>query len=535
MSEATPDDRSGSASPPGLPGDAERSDALDGQLQQLATRLARWVESQLSLAVDDRRAELGLLRTELLEAVDARLADRGAGSGPAGDDGARRLDAFEQRVKAAMGRLTDSFETRLADTIARREHESAVLRSSLGERIERLEQGDASAGESVAALRLSTRAAAERIEALEQQAKAAVARLEQSVEARLGALAAQMTVASDNVAAAHAEAGAGPARTELLEQRVRSAMGRLAESVETRLTEAGEGRKAELAILRSELEDAMARQVREARAEIGSTVADAHRRFVVSVDALNERMAAATREWASVKATLARLETLPDAVASDGRRIEAIEAHTRRTDAHLDVLVDAKLAAASARHQAEVASARDELAVSLDAGMSGIRADVARALGEGRAEVAAGARRIDAALDAIDRSRRDAEERLVHAVGVRLDELDKAAAEVAAGRAEAAAALAALDRRTDEAEDRVRRQVEGLAVQVAGLVRTATAEGGVLAPLRSDIRLLQDRVAELAESVAELRPRRRADAPKAPATRGPTPAEKRSAARRQPQ
>ncbi|MGI8983371.1 MAG: hypothetical protein ACR2HM_02370 [Acidimicrobiales bacterium] len=569
MNEATPEDRSGSPSLSGQPGEAERSEALEDQLKQLTARLARWVESQLARAVDDRRGELGVLRTELLEAFDSRLADRTAGPGPAGDEVAARVDAFERRVKVAMGRLTDSVEARLADTLAAREAELEALRSSFGDRLDRLEQGDNSAGESVAALRLSTRAAAERIEALEQQAKAAVARLEQSVEARLEALAAQVRVASDGVAAAQAEAGAGPARSELLEQRVRSAMGRLAESVEARLSEAVEGRQAELATLRSEVDDAMARHVREARAEIGSTVADAHRRFVVSVDALNERMAAVTRESASAKATLARIETLPEAVASDGRRIESIEAHTRRTDARLEALVDTKLAELAARGQAEVAGARDELAASVDTRLADIWAEVALALGDGRAEVAAGAGRIDAALAAVDRSRRDAEERLAHAMQVRLDELDKAAAEVVAGRAEVAAAVAALDRRTDEAidkaaaevaagradvaaavvaldrrtdeaEDRVRRQVEDLAVQVAGLVRTATAEGGVLAPVRSDIRLLQDRVAELVETVAELRPRRKADAPASkPKARKAAPAKKapakRSAARRQDQ
>ena len=578
-------------------GEVDRLEALEEQVRQLATRLAGWVETQLAQAVDTRRAEMRGLRSEILSSVDARLA---VTSQPRGaDDVAARVEGFEQRVKAAMGRLTDSVETRLAETTAARESELAALRSALVDRLDRLERDEAAAGESLAALRLTSRAAAERTEALEQQVRAAVSRLEKSLEARVDGLVLQVAAANDGVVALQAEADAGPARAELLEQRVRSAMGRLAESVEARLGEVVAARPAELAGVRTELERALAlqatelrteietvaaatrarasqvqerldaveqlhrdadqrfatlvdaklveivdrrrtemaalrrdleeavtQQVREARTEIGTAVADAHRRFVVSVDELDERMARVTEEATAAQAAVARVEALPDEVASDGRRIEALEEHTRRTDARLGELVNAKLDELAAERMREMADVRDQLRASVDAHLADTRAEVAFTLAEGRTEVAAGTKRMEEAVGHVEALGARADQ----AVQARLDELEKAAGEVADGRVEVAAAvadldrraaetreeaataIAALDRRADETEDRVRRQVDDLAAQVAALVRTASSEGGVLAPLRSDIRMLQAQVSELSESITELRPRRKAAA-----------------------
>lgn len=517
MNEATPADQSGSD-----PGEVDRVEALEDQLRHLTTRLAGWVEAQLTQSVDDRRTELKALRSQLLADVDARLADA-IPSAPAGADVGEvdaRIEAFEQRVKAAMGRLTDSVEARLTETTAGRSTDLESLRSSLGDRLESVERNDAATAESLAALRLASRAAAERTEALEQQVKAAVVRLEKSVDGRLDAMVVQITAATEGVAALQAEAGAGPARTELLEQRLRSAMGRLAESVEARLAEVVERRQTELDTLRQSLEETLATQVSGARTEIGTAVADAHRRFVVSVDQLDERMTVVTEQAASARAAVERVEFLPDAVASDGRRIESLEEHTRRTDARLGELVDAKLAEVAGERLAEMAAARDQLRESVDAHLTDVRAEVAFTLGEGRTEVAAGTHRIEEAIAAIDTlgasvetTRRETEERLAEVVQVRLDELEKANAEVAEGRAEVAAAVAALDRRAADVEAQVRGQVEQMAVQVAGLVRTASTEGGVLAPLRADIRMLQERLTELTETVEQVRPRRKAPAP----------------------
>jgi len=72
-------------------------------------------------------------------------------------------------------------------------------------------------------------------------------------------------------------------------------------------------------------------------------------------------------------------------------------------------------------------------------------------------------------------------------------------------------------------QDQVRRKVAAVVEQVEGMARTATSEAGTLAPLRSDLRLLQAQVAELADVLADLRPRRKA--PATPARRVAAPAE----------
>jgi hypothetical protein len=596
VNEAPSVDEAGGSPGPSDPenGGVDRLDLLEEQVHHLAARLAGWVEHQLVQTVDARRADMRAFRSEILSSVDARLAE--SSHSRDADDLPARIEGFEQRVKGAMGRLTDSVETRLAETTAARNTELEALRSALGDRVDRLERDEAAAGESVAALRLSSRAAAERTEALEQQVRAAIARLEKSLEARVDGLVLQVAAATDGVAALQADADAAPARAELLEQRVRSAMGRLAESVEARLAEVVASRPAELAGVRTELEKALAlqstelrteietvaaatrarasqvqerldaveqlhrdadhrfttmveaklaevvdrrraemealrhdleetlsRQVREARTEIGTAVADAHRRFVVAVDELEERMAVVIEQAASAHAAVASVEALPDAVASDGRRIEALEEHTRRTDARLGELVDAKLAEVAAERVAEIADARDQMRASVDAQLADARdqlrasvdahlvdtrSEVAFTLAEGRTEVAAGTNRVEEALAAVD----TIAARVERLMAGRLEELEKVAADVVGGRAEVAAAVAALDRRAADAEDQARRQVGELAVQVGALVKTASTEGGTLAPLRSDIRMLQAQVMELTEAVTELRPRRKAAA-----------------------
>ena len=580
-------------------------EALEQRVRAAMSRLSDSVEARIGQEADNRRADLAALRTSVESTVaaqsskaEATLAAMQDLSGTSSTLGARldevagqaaaaaqvsaavraeadavpeRIEAFEQRVKAAMGRLTDSFETRLAELAAGRDPAVDELRSLL-------------------------RAGAARADALDDQVQALRTESEadrQSLRDRLDALSARLTSLTDSVGAVQDEIGAGPARAELLEQRGRSAVGRLAESMETRLSEsesaraaevaalrsdldtsvaalwarssqvqerldaveqlhrgAGErlgqmvetklaevldGRRAEMEQLRRELEDALAIQLREGRNEIGTAVADAHRRFVVSVDRLEEQMHVVTGQAAAAQAAVARVELVPEAVASDGRRIEALEEHTRRTDAHLGDLVDAKLAELAAARLAEVDAVRVELRTALDTHLAEIRAEVATSLGESRTETAAGGARLEERLTALDTlgrtveaSQRDAEERLEHALQERLTALDAALADVVAGREEMAKAVASLDRKTARAREKVDQKVGALSEQVDALVRAAAAEGGALAPVRSDLRLLQSQVAELAETVADLRPRRKATAP---AKKAATPATKTAAKR----
>ena len=489
-----------------------RIEGFEQRVKAAMGRLTDSVETRLAETTAARESELAALRAALGDRLDRLERDEAAAGESvaalrlASRAAAERTEALEQQVRAAVSRLEKSLEARV---------DGLVLQV-------------AAATDSVTALQADADAGPARAELLEQRVRSAMGRLAESVEARLAevvaarpaelagvrtelerALALQATELRTEIetvaAATRARATQIQERLDAVEQLHRDADQRFAAMVEAKLAEVVDRRRTELETLRRDVEEAVTQQVREARTEIGTAVADAHRRFVVSVDQLDERMTTVTEQAAAAHAAVARVEALPDEVASDGRRIEALEEHTRRTDARLGELVDAKLAELAAERMREMTNARDQLRASVDAHLTDTRAEVAFTLAEGRTEVAASTKRLEEAVGQIEALGAKADQ----AVRARLDELEKVAADVADGRAEVAAAVAALDRRAAEAEDRVRRQVDDLAGQVAALVRTASTEGGVMAPLRSDIRMLQVQVTELSETLAELRPRRK--------------------------
>lgn len=575
-------------------GGAPAGEALEQRVRSAMSRLSDSVEARLAQEADNRRAELEALQTGLealvevhssktvataestlhavqdvagqasvlrarLDEVAAQAASASQSSTAAmghADTVPDRVDAFEQRVKAAMGRLTDSVEARLAETAAARGPADEELQA-LTERLDALGSQVGALVDGMAAAQAEIDAAPARAERLEQRMKTAVSRVVESIEPRLTeaiasrpaelaavrselelALARQATELRTEldtaVAGLRARSGQVQERLDTVEQLHHDAGERLDRMVEVKLAEVVDRRRDEMEGLKQEIEEGLAGQVREARTEIGTAVADAHRRFVVSVDRLEERMTVVTEQAEAAQASVGRVELLPDAIASDGRRIEALEVHTRRTDARLAELVDEKLAELAAERHAEVEGVREQLRIALDTHLAEIRGEVATALGETRTEAAAGATRLEERLAALDvlgasisTAQRDAEERFDQALQDQLAGLDAAAAEVATSRAEVAAALAALQRDAAEAADRVQAQVDELAGQVGTLVKAASAEGGALAPLRSDLRLLQDQLAELAQAVAELRPRRKA----APAKKVVSPARKAAAAK----
>lgn len=547
-------------------------EALEQRVRAAMSRLSDSVETRLGEEAEHRHTELDAVRADLVAAVKAQASEVAAAHAAVQDVarsvsslGARldevagqvaaaaeasaafraeadalpeRVDAFEQRVKAAMGRLTDSVETRLAETRTDQDPPLEELRSSL-------------------------RAAAGRTDALEPQVQALRSELEadrRSIGERLETLAAQITSATDTMATMQATIAAGPGRADALEQRVKSAVSRLAESVDARLAEMKteletavgalrgrsskvrerldsveelhrevderfsqmveaklaevvEGRRAEFDQVRRELEEELASQLRQGRNEIGTAVADAHRRFAVSVDRLEEQIRVLTDQAAAARTAVARADLVPETVASDGRRIEALEEHTRRTDARLGDLVEAKLAELGARRLAEIDGIRAELRAALDSHLAEIRAEVATSVGESRTVAAAAATRLEERLTSFGAL----EERIEHALQVRLGALDTGAADVATGRVQVAQSVGALERKAARANEKVEQRLDGLAGQVDALVKAAATEGGALAPVRSDVRVLQAQIAELAEAVAGLRPRRKVAAPAAKA------------------
>ena len=569
-----------------LDGASAAMEALDQRLRSAMSRLSDSVEAKLQDSAQGRRNELDAL----VEDITALKAEGYAS--PA------RIEAFEQRVKAAMSRLTDSVEKRLAETGANREAGLGALRlelteairhevtsaaaglsdsvdarlaelaaaraaeidgqraelattaASLGERVEAAGRSAGAVAGSLAEVQVGLDAATARTDGLEQRVKAAVGRLAESVESRLAELAAGQSAelrTEIDTAAAALRAGMGHVqeRLDAVEERDRESEGRVGTVVEARLGEIVERRCAELDELRAELEATLAAQLREARSEIGTAVAEAHRRFVVSVDKLHERMNVVADQAVAAHAAATKIETLDETLTSDGRRIEALEIHTRRTDARLGDVVEAKLAE---QRGAEREGVQEQLRAALDAHLTETRAEVTLALGHGRQELIDGAARLDerqaafegqaaaaaarleermdaygrqaadaaAGLEAIDASvsagLREAEERLRKAVEAKLAAFDAVAAQLAEGRAELASTVASLTRSVGRVQDQVQAKVTTLAEQVDGMARAAALENSSLAPLRSDLRLLQAQVAELAELVTTVRPRRQATA-----------------------
>ena len=586
-----------------------RADAFEQRVRAAMGRLTESVEARLAEVTADRESNLEALRSGLIERVDgvereARLALAGMAemeqSVRAGID---RAEALEQKVQSHLSRLDDSVDSRLAAmsaASASREAEVDALRAeeaasavALGRSLDGLAQDTATTAESVAALRSDTDAGATRLDDLEQRVKAAMGRLADSVESRLTEFAAGRSVdmraeIETATSALRARFGQVHDRIDAVEQQHAEVGARIDNIVEAKLSEVVERRRVELEGIRSEMEEALATQLGQARTEIGTAVADAHRRFVISVDELDQRMETVAGQAAAAEAAVARFEVLEETVGSDGRRIEALEVHTRRTDARLGEVVDEKLAEISDERGAELEGV---LRNAHEAHLAETRAEVTSALGEGRRQLAAGmatldrrqaeldgqatdaATRLDALAASVEVALRKGEAQVARTLDTRLAILDTVAARVATidtiakkvatidtvarkvaiidtmakkvatidalaiqvatvdsatehvtgQQSETAAGVAALERRLAKVQEQVETNVASMVEQVDTLARAAAGEAGSLAPLRSDLRLLQAQVAELAGVVAELRPRRKAPA---------VPAKKESAARR---
>ncbi len=603
---------------------ADRLDALERQAKAAVARLDDSVDARLAELAAAREVEVQGLRSEWttiarglggrLDAVSLRaaeVADEVAPLRADADAAGARNDELEQRVKAAVGRMVESVEERLAETTqaqagetealearvraifadqatevqAEVEAAAADVRARFGrvhDRIEAVEQQrtELQGAVTTAAAELGARLGAvderieateavaaefraraghadDRIEAGERQRAELAAALESAtadLRARIGQVddrieagerqRAELVAALESAAAdLRGRFGHVHQRIEAAEQQQRG-VGAL---VDAKVAEVVERRRAEFDDLRREIEDLLTTQVGEARSDIAVVVSDAHRRFVVSVDQLEERLRTvgelATAAWSAV----AGMETMEDTVLSDGRRIEALEIHTHRTDARLGDVVDAKLAELAGERGAELDEIGDkvqrQMRAALDAHLVETRAEVTLALGQGRTELADGAARLverQAALDAqaakavagldalgasVEIALAEAEARLGEVVNHRLAELDEVAAEVAEARATTDAAVAALSRKVARSQDQVLKRVAGVTEQVDGMVKAAAVEAGMLAPLRSDVRQLQRQVAELTELLDELRPKRKPPAAKAPARKVPaTPA-----------
>lgn len=543
--------------------EARRLDLVEEQLDQRLARLNDELHGQVRVAAERHRAELDALRAELQSLV-AREPERPVPSG--GDNG------LEQRVRSAMSRLSESMEAKLAEVAAARTAELDQVRAALdaategmGDRVDGVARQVSTATDGVAALRSDVDEGAARAVALEQRVKSAVGRLTDSVEGRLGELStvgkADLDVLRAEVQKVLAQqateirtelAGATTAlrarstetkeRLDALEDRQRQAGDRVEELVEAKLAEIVDRRRGELDELKGELQDSLARQLGESRSQIGTAVSDAHRRFLLSVERLDERMTALAEQVVGVASSV---ETLNETVASDGHRIEALELHTRRTDARLTDLVESKLSELAGRQATDFDALRAQVRGVLDDHLAETQAEVLSTLAEGRqeladqrAELAAETARLDelrAGLDrraadtvatlealgtSVETALREAEERLAERVQVRMADLESLAAQVAEARGEVASSSETLTRRYTRGQERLKAKMDDLRAKVDAVAeesaKAAATEAGMLAPIRSDLRQLQTEMADLADALAQVGARKKPPAPPPP-------------------
>ena len=290
-------------------------------------RLTDSVEARLAETAAEREQGWRLIEerlSRLTESVEARVAEAAATQTAALDALGRRLDeALEQQVQAAAGDATDDGVARSTDRL------DAVSRASRRHAPARSPRLRAASDE------------------LEQRVKAAVGRLAESVEGQAGGAGRDARPPTCAPRSRRPPAPARPVfgqvhdRIGALEQEQRTVGAAVGRQAGARWSTGGGPSSSPCA---QELEESVAAQFREGRQEIAVAVADAHRRFVVSVDRLEERMNTVAEQSTAAWAAVAGLEATQETVASDGRRIEALEVHTRRTDARLGDVVDAKLA-----------------------------------------------------------------------------------------------------------------------------------------------------------------------------------------------
>jgi chromosome segregation ATPase len=467
------------------PGDVDRLEALEQQVRQLTSRLAGWVEAQLVQAVEDRRNDIKALRAELQIILNEQLAGMRAEAGSVLSVATRRLEVGQEQL------------TERLDAVAERAADAAATATALS--------GAPSVG-------------SERLDALEQRVRSAMSRLSDSVETRLtevdkarqselDALRSQLQAIDERVGEPASAAGLSALSTRL-DQQLEEVAGQAAAAATTRSWDL-EGLRSELTTRIEELQrtggavsgrvDAVAQQTSAVADEIGAL-----RLEVKAGTARNDELEK------RVKAAVGRL-----AESVENRLAEFAAQSTKETTTKLAEMANERrteLEAFKAELEdtltAQISAAADKVQEQLDLAASAAQLESLQVAFEEQAD------RTEARLDAFDASvpatLREAEARLRQTMQAKQGDLEAVATRVAKARTEMNATLASVHRKLARTEDLVERRLATVGDQVDALTRTAATEVGSLAPLRSDLRRLEGQVAELAEVVAELRPKRKA-------------------------
>ena len=325
--EALEDGLPGDGAPPAAPA-AQVGDGIERRVRQAMSRLTDSVEAQLAQVTEGRKADGDAVRRELEATLDERLLEAGA-TASAGvqkvqerlsretevlterlDELARhaaafgggraaaasemaaantRNEAFEQRIKSALGRLTDTVDSRMTQAAAAGQAELDQIRSELGARVDGL--GSAA------------QAGAERIEALEVHTRRTDGKLTELVEEKFAVFRSDRGVELEKF------------RTDL-QRAVSGQVERIRADVAAALGVAG----ADLARQRIELQARLATDSAEARAEMVAMLDGARAELAAGMAELDARRLLLAGEGAALEARLQVNAELTSTVTALGER-----------------------------------------------------------------------------------------------------------------------------------------------------------------------------------------------------------------------
>lgn len=371
------------------PAGASSTEAMEQRVRQAMSRLTDSVETRLAEAAAARRSEAEALQRELEARFDERLLDAGSRSSSgmavvqdrlaqqtaalaerleevARQAGATaigvsavtsemasatsRTDAFEQRVKSAMGRLTDLVETRLAESSATLQGELDRFRVELGER--RLTELDSAKGALEGSFGDQLRDARTQIGTAVDAAHKRLMLLQEQLDARVDQVAGHATSAVASVEALATSAASAEARLDGLEVQARRTDAKLRELVEERFAGLAAERTDELARFRAGLEEAMAAQLGRVRAEVSSALGDTSKALAAGASQLGRNRAELQAALAArVEGARAELAEMLDAARKE------LAAGTAQLDVrHASLAVQSAEVVAGFEAQAKLAS-----------------------------------------------------------------------------------------------------------------------------------------------------------------------------------
>jgi len=294
--------------------EAARVLAFEEQVRAVVARLGESLDGRLADAATGRQGEIGhlqgeigRLRAEVRALLDERLLpvaeqanqaiEAVAAMASSMEDRTAHTEAFEERLRAAVNRLTESVDSRFAEATKVRRSELQTVRAEVGSQV------DASRDTAMLAFRVELGVA-----------------LDEAVQS----VAAQAGHATDAVTAMSASLESEALRAEAFEDRTRTAMAQLADSVDARVATAARDSMAELDTLRMTLDEWVTERVdvkvAEARLNVQSELA------ALTDELASIRADAAASSAAQAKSPAPELASLESGLEGVARQVEELDA-----------------------------------------------------------------------------------------------------------------------------------------------------------------------------------------------------------------